>query len=70
MKYHKMLFAVFSLIVVSSTSFSAALEVRTSSQESERDRSRDAWQRPGEVFDAMAMKPGHRVADIGRALAI
>ena len=36
-----------------------------SSQESERSRTRDAWQRPAEVFDAMAVKPGHRVADIG-----
>ncbi len=34
-------------------------------QESERDRSRDAWQRPAEVFDAMSLKTGDRVADIG-----
>ncbi|HKQ76004.1 MAG TPA: methyltransferase domain-containing protein [Blastocatellia bacterium] len=35
------------------------------SQESNRARKRDAWQRPGEVMDAMAVKAGHRVADIG-----
>ncbi len=35
------------------------------SQESERDRKRDSWQRPAEVFDALGLKPGHRVADIG-----
>lgn len=33
--------------------------------ESDRDRTRDEWQRPTEVFDAMGVKPGHRVADIG-----
>jgi predicted methyltransferase len=35
------------------------------SQESDRARKRDVWQRPGEVMDAMAAKPGHHVADIG-----
>jgi len=35
------------------------------SQESERDRKRDVWQRPAEVFDALGVKPGYRVADIG-----
>jgi predicted methyltransferase len=34
-------------------------------QETDRDRTRDAWQRPQEVFDALALKPGHRVADVG-----
>ena len=34
-------------------------------QESERSRKRDAWQRPGEVMDALSVKPGDRVADIG-----
>ena len=34
-------------------------------QESERSRKRDAWQRPGEVMDAMELKEGARVADIG-----
>jgi SAM-dependent methyltransferase len=38
---------------------------KKSAQESERDRKRDAWQRPAEVFDALAVKPGHRVADLG-----
>ncbi len=35
------------------------------SPESDRSRKRDEWQRPAEVFDAMAVKPGQRVADIG-----
>ncbi len=34
-------------------------------QESDRSRKRDEWQRPAEVMDALAVKPGHRVADIG-----
>ncbi|GEM_PF-1171887 len=34
-------------------------------QDTERVRKRDEWQRPAEVFDALAVKPGHRVADIG-----
>ena len=34
-------------------------------QESDRDRRRDSWQRPAEVFDALGVKAGHRVADIG-----
>lgn len=38
---------------------------RSLSQESERSRKRDAWQRPNEVFDALAVKPGQRVADLG-----
>ena len=65
MKSHKLLLVVCFLIVVSSTSFSTALAVRDSSQESDRDRNRDAWQRPAEVFDALGVKPGHRLADIG-----
>lgn len=39
--------------------------LRALSQESERSRKRDEWQRPAEVFDALAVKPGQRVADIG-----
>jgi predicted methyltransferase len=35
------------------------------SQESDRSRKRDEWQRPAEVFDALAIKPGQRVADLG-----
>jgi predicted methyltransferase len=34
-------------------------------QETDRDRTRDAWQRPTEVFDALGLKAGHHVADIG-----
>jgi predicted methyltransferase len=64
MNCHKMLLAVFFLIVVTSSPFSAGLALQPF-QESDRDRTRDAWQRPAEVFDAMAVKPGHRVADIG-----
>ena len=64
MNCHKMLLAVFFLIVVTSSPFRAGLALQPF-QESDRDRSRDAWQRPSEVFDAMAVKPRHRVADIG-----
>ncbi len=39
--------------------------VRDSPQDIERARKRDAWQRPAEVLDALSVKPGHRVADIG-----
>jgi ubiquinone/menaquinone biosynthesis C-methylase UbiE len=39
--------------------------VNALSQESNRARKRDVWQRPGEVMDAMGVKEGHRVADIG-----
>ncbi|MBS1811898.1 MAG: class I SAM-dependent methyltransferase [Acidobacteria bacterium] len=31
----------------------------------DRDRKRDEWQRPAEVLEALDVKPGHRVADIG-----
>ena len=65
MKSHKMLLAVFFLICVSSASFSPALAVRNSPQESDRSRKRDEWQRPAEVMDALGVKPGQRVADIG-----
>jgi len=34
-------------------------------QESQRDRQRDEWQRPEEVFAALNIKAGDRVADIG-----
>lgn len=33
--------------------------------ESERDRTRDEWQRPAEVFAALGVKPGQRIADLG-----
>jgi predicted methyltransferase len=58
-----LLFAV--LLIAAGGTFSTALAVRDSSQESERSRRRDEWQRPAEVFDALGVKPGHRVADIG-----
>jgi predicted methyltransferase/thiol-disulfide isomerase/thioredoxin len=45
--------------------FSTASAVGSSSQESDRDRKRDEWQRPAEVMDALGVKPGSRVADIG-----
>jgi predicted methyltransferase len=65
MKSHKLFLFMFFLIGVSSTSFSTALAVRNSPQESDRSRNRDTWQRPTEVIDALAVKPGQRVADIG-----
>ena len=64
MKAHKPLLIVSFLIVASTLSSQSAI-ARSTSQESERDRTRDSWQRPAEVFDALAVKPGHRVADIG-----
>jgi len=65
MKSNKILFVVVFLIGVSAASFSIASAVRTSPQESDRARKRDEWQRPGEVMDALGVKSGHRVADIG-----
>ena len=61
MKSHK-LFLIVSMLIVG-----CALNLRSAIafQESDRDRNRDAWQRPAEVFDALSVKPGHRVADIG-----
>jgi len=57
MKFHKMLLVILVLIGIGGTS--------SSSQESDRSRKRDEWQRPAEVFDALGVKSGHRVADIG-----
>ena len=37
----------------------------TLGQDLDRERKRDAWQRPSEIFDALGLKPGHLVADIG-----
>jgi predicted methyltransferase len=68
MMSNKMLPAVLFLISVtgaSFASFSTASALRNSSQESERSRNRDEWQRPNEVMDALGVKPGSRVADIG-----
>ena len=61
MTSNKMRFFVFILSIVGALNLQNAVAL----QESERDRSRDAWQRPAEVFDALAVKTGHRVADIG-----
>jgi predicted methyltransferase len=65
MKSHKMLFVVVFLLGVGVASFSTASAVRTSPQESDRARKRDEWQRPAEVIDALGVKSGNRVADIG-----
>ena len=65
MKWYRMLLAVFFLAGAGEASFHSALAVKNSSQESDRARKRDEWQRPGEVMDALRVKPGHRVADIG-----
>src|SRR5262247_4696224 len=65
MKSHKILYVVVFLIGVGAASFSIASAVRPSPQESDRARKRDEWQRPGEVMDALGLKSGHRVADIG-----
>ena len=64
MKAHRMLLIAVLLIGVGGA-FSTALAVKDSPQESERSRKRDEWQRPAEVFDALDVQPGHRVADIG-----
>jgi predicted methyltransferase len=65
MKSYRMLLALFFLVGAAAASFSSALAVRNLSQESDRARKRDEWQRPAEVMDALGAKPGHRVADIG-----
>ena len=65
MKSYRMLLALFFLVGAGAASFPTALAVRNLPQESDRARKRDEWQRPGEVMDAMGVKSGHRVADIG-----
>jgi predicted methyltransferase len=65
MKSYRMLLALFFLVGAGAESFSSALAVRNLSQESDRARKRDEWQRPAEVMDALGAKPGRRVADIG-----
>jgi predicted methyltransferase len=65
MKSYRMFLAAFFLIGAGSASFHTALAVRNSPQESDRARKRDEWQRPAEVIDALGVKSGHRVADIG-----
>jgi predicted methyltransferase len=65
MKSRKLIMAALFFISACSISFSTALAVRNLSQDSESARKRDKWQRPAEVLDALEVKPGHRVADIG-----
>ena len=65
MKSHKLFLLALLLVSFCATPFSTALAVTNSPQESDRARKRDEWQRPGEVMDALGVKPGHRVADIG-----
>lgn len=76
MKFRKILFAVFVLSSFCALNFqSAAAQERerrrdgdlppSTDRESERSRTRDEWQRPAEVFDALGIKPGQRVADLG-----
>jgi predicted methyltransferase/thiol-disulfide isomerase/thioredoxin len=58
-------------LVAASVSVLAQGQARTgaaaggSTQEAERTRKRDEWQRPAEVLNALGAKPGQRIADIG-----
>ncbi|HEX5733828.1 MAG TPA: methyltransferase domain-containing protein [Blastocatellia bacterium] len=65
MKHHKLFLLVLLLVSFCATSLSTALAFTNSPQESDRARKRDEWQRPGEVMDALGVKAGHSVADIG-----
>jgi predicted methyltransferase len=65
MKSNKLLLIMFLLIGVSGPTVSGASSAGNLSQESDRARRRDEWQRPADVMDALALKPGQRVADIG-----
>lgn len=62
--YRKLLLILLILTSVNSASLSSALDVDLS-QEPGRTLNRDEWQRPSEVMDAIQVKPGQRVADIG-----
>lgn len=64
MNSHKK-FLVVGLLIACSVSTQSSAIASNYWQESDRDRTRDAWQRPAEVFDALAVQSGHRVADIG-----
>ncbi|HKY06012.1 MAG TPA: methyltransferase domain-containing protein [Blastocatellia bacterium] len=64
MMYRRLILAVFLLLGVSSVSLSMAFALNPS-QESDRARKRDEWQRPNEVMDTLDVRAGHRVADIG-----
>jgi predicted methyltransferase len=64
MKPRRLFLVALFFICLSSASFTA-FAVRNSPQDSDRALKRDQWQRPAEVMDALGVKPGHRVADIG-----
>ncbi len=64
MRSYKLLWAVLVFMVGLAVNPQIGAATR-SSQDSDRDRTRDSWQRPAEVFDALGIKPGHRIADIG-----
>ena len=57
--------AVLLTIGCGSAGYSASSAVGVFVQASERSRTRDAWQRPADVLDALGVAPGKRVADIG-----
>jgi predicted methyltransferase len=65
MKSQKLLLVALFLTSLCATSFFTALAVGNSPQDSNRARKRDQWQRPAEVMDALGVKAGDRVADIG-----
>ena len=74
MKSYKAFWATVILMVVCALSWQSIAfgqQRRSTNQDSpvpnptERDRKRDEWQRPTEVLDALAVKSGQRVADIG-----
>lgn len=65
MKSHKLHLVVFVLIGLGMASFSTASAVETTAQQSDRSHRRDEWQRPNEVMDALGVKAGHKIADIG-----
>lgn len=65
MKNYRLNGFVWLLIAGCILSLSTVSAVGNSQKESERSRNRDAWQRPAEVMDALSIKPGHRVADLG-----
>lgn len=74
MKAHKAFLLAFMLLSVSALRWQETAlgqqRCRTEQSEAlpsltERDRKRDEWQRPAEVLDALNIKSGQRVADIG-----
>ncbi len=65
MKFHKSLVVMFLLLGVSSASIPAASAQWNAPQSSKRSDKRDRWQRPDDVMDALGVKLGDRVADVG-----